>query len=214
MDESIKDFYLMQKVPDYEQSHEKRFVHFIQDLSLNSISNSKIADVGCGYGPIFQRLSKDKNNTFIGFDGAELNTDFEYRKVDLSYDFFGDEYLKNNEKVDYALCLETLEHLINPYHCLIETKKILKLDGILYLSIPDVSVSHNTIYPTLIYPVDNFIIFLKQLAFEILDVRVHRESFCQQVFTLKNKDWNESKMLWPKNEQKFQNVPPHISVNL
>ena len=26
--------------------------------------------------------------------------------------------------------------------------------------------------------------------------------------------WNESKMLWPKNEQKFQNVPPHISVNL
>jgi hypothetical protein len=52
------------------------------------------------------------------------------------------------------------------------------------------------------------------MAFQIVEYKIHDKSFFQNVFILKNKDWNESKMLWPKNEQKFQNIPPHISVNL
>jgi 2-polyprenyl-3-methyl-5-hydroxy-6-metoxy-1,4-benzoquinol methylase len=214
MDQSIKDFYLTQEIPDYEKSHDARFNHLIDDLFLKNIKNSRIGDVGSGYGPIFKRLPQDQNNTFIGFDGAEITTSFEYHKTDLSYDFFGEGFVKQNNLLDYVLCLETLEHLTNPYHCLIEIKKILKNDGILYLSVPSQLVQHNTIYPSLLYPINNFIQFLEQLAFEVQDHRFHDKSFYQEVFVLKNKTWNESKMLWPKNEQKFQNVPPHISVNL
>jgi len=56
--------------------------------------------------------------------------------------------------------------------------------------------------------------FLEQLAFEIQDHRLHDKSFYQEVFTLRNKTWNDSKMLWSKSEEKFKNIPPHISVNL
>ena len=90
MDQSIKDFYLTQEIPDYEKSHDARFNHLIDDLFLKNIKNSRIGDVGSGYGPIFKRLPQDQNNTFIGFDGAEITTDFEYYKTDLSYDFFGE----------------------------------------------------------------------------------------------------------------------------
>jgi len=111
-------------------------------------------------------------------------------------------------------CFETIEHLTNPYSCLLEIKKSLKRDGILYLSIPHQNTTHNTIYPGLLYPVENFIKFLSQMAFEIQDFRFHDKCFSQNVFILKNKDWNHSKMLWHKDENKFRNIPPHISVNL
>ena len=40
MNESITDFYLTQKVSDYERSHEKRFSYLVEDLRLNEIKDS------------------------------------------------------------------------------------------------------------------------------------------------------------------------------
>jgi SAM-dependent methyltransferase len=211
MNASITDFYLTQKVSDYERSHEKRFSYLVEDLRLNEIKDSIIVDVGCGYGPIFQRLPKDLNNTFIGFDGANIDTNFEYHKADLSYDFFANDL---SRKADYVFCFETLEHLTNPYHCLIEIKKLLKEDGILYLSIPNRKTEHNTIYPGLLYPAVNFAVFLNQMALEILNHSVHDKAFFQEVFTLQNKNWSHCNMMWRKNEEVFRNIPPHEAVNI
>jgi len=211
LDKSITDFYLTQQVSDYEKSHEKRFSYLIEDLLLNEIKDSTIVDAGCGYGPIFQRLPKNQNNIFIGFDGADISINFEYHKVDLSYDFFAD---KLSKKVDYVFCFETLEHLTNPYHCLMEIKKLLKEDGILYLSVPNIKTQHNTIYPSLLYPVENFIGFLHQMAFKIISHKIHDKSFFQEVFVLENKNWNHCQMVWPKEHENFKNIPPHTSINL
>jgi hypothetical protein len=52
------------------------------------------------------------------------------------------------------------------------------------------------------------------MAFEIVEIRIHDKSFYQNVFILKNMDWNSSKMAWHKNEEKFRNIPPHIAINL
>ena len=95
-----------------------------------------------------------------------------------------------------------------------EIKNILKQDSILYLSIPNIKTEHNTIYPGLLYPVNNFEYFLKQMAFEIVDHKIHDKCFYQEVYVLKNKDWSHGSMLWHKNEDKFRNIPPHISINL
>ena len=119
-----------------------------------------------------------------------------------------------NKKFDYILSFETFEHLTNPYHCLLEIKQLMHENSIFYLSIPHVSVCHNTIYPTLLYPVENFIIFLKQCAMDIIDLREHDKAFKQNVFTLKSLDWNYSNMIWFNPEKKFRNIPPHVAVNL
>lgn len=218
MDESIKKFYNEssgQPIDQYENSHKERFDFLVKDLCLDQIKESTIVDVGCGYGPIFKRLNQSSNK-FIGLDGANLqDLFFTYIQTDLSYDYFSQSYFNvTNKTADYALCFETIEHLSNPYHTLIEIKKILKLDGICYLTIPHQSICHNTIYPGLIYPVQNFIVFLQQMAFEIKDYRQHDKCFKQEVFTLINKSWDKSKMIWENSDPKFKNISPLEFVNL
>lgn len=214
MEEIIDKFYdtIGQPIKEYEQSHKPRFDFLIEDLKINEIKNSSILDVGCGYGPIYNRIKKENNNFYCGIDGAGLKNPFDYIISDLSYDKFSEFY--KDKKFDFIFCFETFEHITNPYHCLLEIKKLMHEDSVFYLSIPHVSVTHNTIYPSLFYPAQNFIIFLEQCAMEIIDARVHDKSFMQNVFILKSKDWSHSKMLWHKSDEKFKNIPPHISINL
>lgn len=214
-DDTFHDFYDHQSEEKYEASHAPRLDFIVEDFKLNELDNKRIADFGCGYGCLFKRLQK-KNNTFIGFDGYEQDDASrycEYHVTDLDSKF-ADKFLENNKQVDIATCLETMEHVLNPYNALYEMKKILKEDGLLYLSIPHSAITHNTIYPTLIYPPNNFMVFLKQMAFKIEDARIHNKAFAQVVFTLRNKDWSHCEMVWKKDEEKFENIPPHIAVNL
>lgn len=196
---------------EYEKSHKQRFDFLIDDLKLNSLKDKKIADIGCGLGFIYNRLSSDIQLNYTGYDGANFpDPPFNYKQVDLDNFSIPDKH----GFFDIAFCFETIEHLTNPYNCFLEIKNILKKDGILFLSIPNVRTEHNTIYPGLLYPIGNFICFLNQMAFEIVSHRVHDKCFYQDVFILKNKDWNDCNMLWRKSEEKFRNIPPHIAINL
>lgn len=207
------DFYstYLHDYDSYEQSHGKRLDFLVEDLKLNELDGF-IGEFGCGLGFIFNRLKPELQKKYVGYDYTDLkNFSFEYHKVDLN-NFVIEE--KDKKKFDYIFCFETVEHLENIYNCLIQIKNSLKKDGLLFLSIPNIDCTHNTIYPGLLYPVQNFIQFLGQMSFEIKDYRIHNKCFKQEVFTLINKDWDFSKMLFYKNEEKFRNIPPHISVNL
>jgi 2-polyprenyl-3-methyl-5-hydroxy-6-metoxy-1,4-benzoquinol methylase len=195
------DFYktIGHEFEEYESSHKNRLDFLVEDLKLSNLYNQKIADVGCGLGFIFCRLPLEIQKNYYGFDGADIKDPFS-----TDYDDF----------FDTVLCFETIEHLTNPYNCLLHIKKMLKTNGTLYLSVPHQATEHNTIYPSLIYPADNFVQFLRQMAFEVIDHRVHSKNFHQNVFRLRNKNWDQSEMLWRKNEEKFRNIPPHISINL
>jgi 2-polyprenyl-3-methyl-5-hydroxy-6-metoxy-1,4-benzoquinol methylase len=195
---------------EYEKSHKPRLDFLIEDLKINDLKDKKIADIGCGLGFIYNRLLPEIQTNYYGFDGADLsNPSFNYQKVDLD-NFKSDKH----NFFDVVLCFETLEHLTNPYNCLFEIKNILKENNLLYISIPHPLTQHNTIYPGLMYPVENFVKFLEQMAFEVIEHRVHNKSFYQNVFILKNLNWNHSKMLWHRNEEIFRNIPPHISINI
>jgi SAM-dependent methyltransferase len=195
---------------EYERSHKPRLDFLVEDLKLNELIDKNIADIGCGLGFIYNRLSPDIQKNYYGYDGADFeNPPFNYEKVDL------DNFNTNkNQFFDSVLCFETIEHLTNPYNCLLEIKNILKKDHLLYLTIPEATTQHNTIYPGLLYPIQNFINFLEQMAFEIVEIRIHDKSFYQNVFILKNLDWSNSSMLWRKEEDKFRNIPPHVAINL
>lgn len=197
---------------EYERSHGPRLDFLVEDLKLNELTDKRILDIGCGPGFIYNRLRPEIKRNYWGIDGADLKTQFPYVKQDLDQAF--SETVWKEDSFDVALCFETLEHLTNPYQCLCSIKKLLKPDGVLYLTIPHEWTSHNTIYPGLMYPVENFVEFLRQMAFEIKTHTLHDKSFYQEVFALANKPWSLSHMKWPKEESKFRNIPPHISVNL
>ncbi len=227
MDDFVNNFYKLDghSIAEYERSHKHRLDFLVEDLKLNRFGEPDylkesvcIGDFGCGYAPIFRRMT-DKNRHHggavikYGFDGdssASASQICSYHQCDLNLPISG----TRDDLLDFALCFETLEHLTNPYVCLSEIKRILKKEGVLYLSIPHDSCTHNTIYPGLLYPVENFKEFLSQMAFEIEDYRIHNKAFSQHVFTLRNKPWSHVRMKWNKSEEKFRNQPPHIQVNL
>lgn len=201
---------------NYEKSHGTRIEHLVDDLKLRDIKNSNIVDFGCSGGFLIKKLmTENKNNAFFGLDYYDYNhEEFNYLNVDFDFPFSDEFFNKYNIQADIGFCFEVCEHIPNLYNFISEMKKIVKPEGKIYLSIPHVSVTHNTLYPGLFYPVDNFREFLLQMALEIEDVRIHNKQFAQHVFSLKNKDWSHSKMKWYKNEEKFRNISPLVAVSL
>jgi len=220
MNSSIETFYNnkdkdINYVQNYNIEHGPRLDAIIKTFNLKELKNQKIIDVGGGCGFLGQRL--DSSNEYIVFDGSNISENDKQCKMylikyDLDYEHFGTE--SNIKNVDIGFCLEVLEHLSNPYHCLVEMKKMVKPNGDIYLSIPDVSVTHNTLYPGLIYPVQNFAQFLEQMALPIQDYFLFDKGWKTHIFKCKNASWENSKMLFPKQESKFFGKTPLEYTNL
>ena len=200
----------------YEETHRQRYENMIEIFKLLEIKNSTICDFGCGPGYILNRL--DKSNTIIGADGYDFkDRPFKFYKFDFDYESFAEKM--DESDIDYAICFETIEHLSNPYNFLLEIKKILKVSGLLLLSIPHEHMEHNTFYPGLLYPVENFVVFLRQMAFKHEGHLTIPSKFgLINLFILRNLPFEEHvQMRWENPENKAKKMigqPPHVQINL
>lgn len=195
----------------YEIDHKPRLDHLIADLKLNTIKDNKICDFGAGGGYILRNLHE--SNTTIAVDGFKVEDELTRECYNLDQPF-ADDFLSKHGQVDVAFSFEMFEHLTNPYNFVYEMKRVLKQDGLLYFSVPHEATQHNTFYPSLIYPVQNLILFFNQMAFSVQQQKLHSARFIQNVLVLKNRSWDGVKMVWPKSDEKFQGQPPHVQVNL
>jgi len=127
--------------------------------------------VGCGEGSLL-RMLKEKRNKVFGLDASEsgrklcLSKGLECAVIDISSDRFP----LQDDSFDIVLCLETLEHLENPHHCIWEIKRVLKENGIFIVSIPNPKILHPYIYPGL-FDIKNFREFLKLNSFGIMGIK-------------------------------------------
>ena len=200
-----------QNLEAYDADHIPRFDHVLETTGLSELKNQKICDFGCGSGYILKKLSN--NNEVIGVEGFDVDDGLERLCTNLDLPF-SEKFIKKYGNIDVAICLETFEHLTNPYNFVYELKNILKEGGLLYFSVPHEITQHNTYYPGLIYPVQNLIQFFEQMAFKCMFRTVHTKRHEQNFLVLKNLPWDEVKMLWFKSEEKFAGQPPHVQVNL
>lgn len=102
--------------------------------------NSKILDIGCSSGNLGQALKKNKNVQVIGID-------IDQNDVNLAKNNLDDAFLLNVEdddlnhlgQFDIVIMADVIEHLLNPVNALQKVKKILKKDGQLIFSIPNMA---------------------------------------------------------------------------
>lgn len=129
--------------------------------------NKVILDIGCGTGTLLVRL-KENNNQVYGIDVSETGVKKVKEKgivcdlLDLNVNTlpFSDNYF------NVVICLETMEHLENPYHCLREIRRVLKPQGIFLISIPNPRILHPYFYPA-IFTAKNFKQLLGLTSFKV-----------------------------------------------
>lgn len=218
MNKTITEFYTSEdKDKNYEnkyhEEHKSRIQWVIKRFNLDKLENQRILDIGCGRGDYFKYLNP--NNTFIGIDGANITsklTPFLSLKLDLNEPFA--DILGNEEKFDCVICSETLEHCTQIYGIIEEIKKLLKSDGLLLITLPNVGMEHNYIYPALMVNPDNWNQFMSQMAFQQIDFGLFKDGWPSNCWLYKNKSWEYSTMLFHKNEEKFRGKTPLEQVNI
>ncbi len=114
--------------------------HIIKELVFlkhkYKIKSCKILELGCGLG---QNLEVFKEDNFVqGVEGLE---NVVYAAKSLGLDIIEANLENNlnfpNNSQDWIICLDVLEHLLNPLNLMLEIERILKKDGKAIINVPN-----------------------------------------------------------------------------
>lgn len=104
--------------------------------------NCKILELGCGQSMLLQYLVKNKilkEENIYGLDQSKEAVRYSKKILPRAKLKAGDIYKLpyNKNTFDIVLLMETIEHLENPIAGLLEARKVLKKNGLLYISFPN-----------------------------------------------------------------------------
>jgi 2-polyprenyl-3-methyl-5-hydroxy-6-metoxy-1,4-benzoquinol methylase len=121
-------------------------------LPLLPQSADKVLDIGCGEGNTLEWIKERIDVKWIG--GVELHEDaakIARRKLD----WFCEDNIENIEfpfpdnSIDLILCLDVLEHLIDPWSTVVKLTRLISPGGSLIASIPNIR-HHSVMLPLLL----------------------------------------------------------------
>jgi SAM-dependent methyltransferase len=111
---------------------------FVENLNTNLFKKSRrlVVDFGCGTGGFLKKIQPTRPNS-LGLDfskkaiGLCLKRRLKAKKTNLDH-----KISLENDSVEEAFCLDTLEHLKNDGYLIKEIHRILKKNGHLTISVP------------------------------------------------------------------------------
>jgi SAM-dependent methyltransferase len=118
------------------KKNEKNFLLEAVVNLFTNLSKGKVLDLGCGDGDYAKRLKDLGFDVIAGdIDAARFryNNEIEFKHCDITKEM---PFPANH--FDYVLLMEVVEHLRNPYVVMSEIKRIIKSNGSLILSTPNI----------------------------------------------------------------------------
>ena len=141
MDTQLHVFYERYRESEERWQERENLIRVNKILSLiPSDKKLKVLDLGCYTGVVLDELKK-KGHEVIGAELSEYGINECKRKEIpvLKYDLNVYPYPFKSESYDVIICAEVIEHLIVPDLILNEIRRILKKDGILILTTPNLA---------------------------------------------------------------------------
>lgn len=168
---------------------DERFA-WIAKFFFEDTQRKRILDVGCGEGTLLEILRKQNNEVF-GVDASESGINkCQCKKLSCYLIDSSRQHLPfNDDCFDVVICLETMEHMENPYHCLREIKRVLKEEGLFLVSIPNPKMIHPKCYPAL-FTLKGFKEFLKINDFNIRGIKGWGQALMLNKLLHRHKDKN------------------------
>lgn len=118
----------------------QKFFPLIDKRLLNKKKNSiKILSVGCGIGYELTFFLKQGYTKLYGIDINKYSLKTAKKNCPLAFFSYGDIYQipYRNSYFDLILLIEVIEHLDYPIKALQEVRRVLKSDGVLFLTTPN-----------------------------------------------------------------------------
>ncbi len=121
-----------------------------EKLSLKLIQHiyqtgNKVVDIGCGEGKFLLKLQENG----IPAKGCDFSKGYvkkcQSKKLDVIFADTNKSFPYNDKEFDIVYCGEVLEHMVNPDHFIQECFRILKEDGHLILTTPNLLAWYNRI---------------------------------------------------------------------
>lgn len=129
--------------------------------SLGNNISGKTLDVGCGTKPYEKYFNATE---YIGLE-IETTINRENKKADFFYD--GNKFPFQNNEFNSIVINQVFEHVFNPSNFLSEVNRVLKLNGILLLTVPFVWDEHEQPYDFARYSSFGINFYLEQYGFKI-----------------------------------------------
>lgn len=142
----LQNFYLINDIID-----------FLQTIP----QGSKVVDIGCGTKPYARFL--DKSCSYIGVD-----IDAENDNVDIVSSVYDIDLA--DSVADYIVSFQVMEHLEEPANMLKEAYRILKKDGMIFLTFPMSEELHEEPYDFFRYTEHGITYLLKKAGFTKIEV--------------------------------------------
>ena len=132
----------------YECSHP--FIRWVENLRLRIITDlikkhmkqdPVILEVGCGTGHVLEEIADTiSTKELIGVDPLQWWLDKAKQRLNNRAKLikgFAEELPFKDKSVDFAICTEVIEHVIDPKVVLKELNRVVKNDGLIIVSIPN-----------------------------------------------------------------------------
>lgn len=133
--------------------------------SLSQHFHGRVLDIGCGQKP-YEKLFKT-----VEYTGLEIDTpqNRETKKADFFYD--GQIFPFEDKEFDGIFCSQVFEHIFNPEGFLKETKRVLKPEGMLLMTVPFIWDEHEQPFDYARYSSFGMQHLLSSEGFEIMSHR-------------------------------------------
>lgn len=136
MENSLKDHYLNKKTAGYFNTARTEI------LSLINKSNERVLEIGCAEGATLDLLKTCSYAQWVGGVDISDKAIAKAKKRDIDYlktlNIENESLEIDNKSIDLLLILDVLEHLVDPWVSLKKLTELLKADGTIIISIPNV----------------------------------------------------------------------------
>lgn len=116
----------------------ENIVEIVKKFKSNDIS---LLDVGCGSGYLIKELKRNKIKVkySVGLDISRNAISIAKKRFSKVYicDIDSKNLPEKNDSFDIVVCSEVLEHLYDIKSCLAELKRVVKKNGIIIISVPN-----------------------------------------------------------------------------
>ena len=140
----------------YKEHYKKRYVRCEKEKQASYLLSSlrglyfqrgkKVLDVGCGIGTLGKEIKRRNSPYVYGIDISEVGIKYARSEgIKAKIADIEDKWPFGNDFFDTIVSVQVLEHLINPDHFFMETRRVLKKNGIVIITTPNLAAWFNRI---------------------------------------------------------------------